>query len=72
MLLNWLDLIKFCMNEKDNCNSKKERKIKVSQDKSGINLFLFNPNLGFDENEFNKRAEKSDNDLDILPLNFDK
>ena len=57
------------MNEKENCNSKKkERKIEVSQDKSGINLFLFNPSLGSDENESNKRAEKSDNHLDILPL----
>ena len=43
---------------------KKERKIEVSQDKSGINLFLFNPNLGYDESEFNKRAEKSENHLD--------
>ena len=56
------------MNEKENCNSKKNRKIEVSQDKSGINLFLFNSNLGYDENGFNKRAEKSDNHLDILPL----
>ena len=72
LLLNLLDLIKFYMNEKDNCNSKKKRKIEVSQDKSRIDLFLFNPNLGYDENEFNKRAEKSDNDLDILPLNVDK
>ena len=55
------------MNEKENCNLKK-RKIEVSQDKSGINLFLFNPNLDYDENEFDKRAEKSDNHLDILPL----
>ena len=70
MLLNWLDLIKFYMNEKYNCNSKKKRKIEVSQDKSRINLFLFNPNLGYYENEFNKRAEKSDNDLDITALEF--
>ena len=42
-----------------------KRKIEVSLDKSGINLFLFNPNLGYDENEFNKRAEKSENHLDI-------
>ena len=60
------------MNEKDNCNSKKKRKIEVSQDKSGIDLFLFNPSLGYDEKEFGERAEKSDNHLDTLPLKFEK
>ena len=51
---------------------RKEKLKSCSPDKLEINLFLFNPNLGYDENEFNKRAEKSDNDLGILPLNFDK
>ena len=45
-----------------------KRKIEVSQDKSGFNLFLFNQSLGYDENEFNKRAEKPDNRLELLPL----
>ena len=49
---------------------KEERKIEVSQDKSGINLFLFNPNLGYDESEFNTRAEKSENHLDINETNI--
>ena len=46
---------------------KNKRKNEVSQDKSGFNLFLFNPNLGYDDNEFNKRAEKLDNRLDYFP-----
>ena len=51
-----------------NKKKEKQRKIEICQDKSGINLFLFNPNLGYDVNEFNKGAEKTDNHLDILPL----
>ena len=65
LLLNWLNLINFYMNEKESRNSTKNE---LSQDKSGINLILFYPNLAYDENEFNKRVEKSDNHLDILPL----
>ena len=60
------------MNEKEDCNSKKkkenQRKIEVSQNKSGINLFIQPQSWLYDVKEFNKRAQKSDNHLDILPL----
>ena len=50
---------------------KKKKKIKEKLKSVRINqglICLFNPSLGYDVNEFNKRAEKSDNHLDILPL----
>ena len=34
-------------------------KTEFSQDQSGINLVLFYPNLTYNENEFNKEAEKN-------------
>ena len=69
MLLNWLDLIKFYMNEIENCNSEKknEEKMKSVRINQGLICFI-QPQSWLDENEFNKRAEKSDNHLDILPL----
>ena len=44
-----------------------KEKLKSVRINQGL-ICIFNPNLGYDVNEFNKRAEKSDNHLDILPL----